>query len=174
MAKLQAAENIRRFAEQYKALVEAADLLDGIGSLELAAAEAKSAAETAKKELEEIKAETAKAKAAQKKVVDAVQAEFEEQRAVAQKMLDDTKIHAEELKKASEQAAQSIINAANDQADKVKAEALQISNSAGEMQTNARNEVALLQVEIEQKAAELKAVEDQLAKLKARIASFIG
>ena len=56
---IQAAETIRQFAQQYHSLAEAATVLDSLGSLKNAEAEAKKATEKAKAELQALRDEIA-------------------------------------------------------------------------------------------------------------------
>lgn len=174
MAKLQVAENIRRFAEHYKIFVEAAEQLDSIGSLEQAAKEAKAQADASMKELADIKADTAKAKAALKKVTESVEGQTAEEMAEAEQKVKDAEAKATKLIDDANIQAMQLIADANTKADTIKKEgAVAISKVSEELRL-AKIVLVELQGMRDKVKSEADAITKQSETLKTKLKNLIG
>lgn len=170
--KLVAAESIRTLATRYKDMVEVADLLESIGSIEQASKEASAVCAKSQKDRDEALAELA----ALKKSISSFESDFAEKRVDAKADIDLMLSSAlnEKLK---------IIEEANDKADDILQKA---NTSASNVTMEARAKVGLMEsalakvmieldgaVEAKNKAEEearaaeskLKSVQDKIRKM---------
>lgn len=172
--KIQSADAIRRLAIQYQAMVEAADLLESIGSLEQASKEAEKAASAAREnlkiaeeELASVKAETKKAKAKGDDVIALAVGAGNE------------KLEQADLE------AKAIVAAANEQADLIVAKARKDADAITSGVESRRTAIAadvdaltkradLMTAVIADKTAEVNDLELRLAKAQAQIAKILG
>lgn len=172
--KITAAETIEALANQYRAMVEAAEMLKQIGSLENAAAEATRAAEAARAERDAAVAEASEAKAASKKAKDQVvsilakaDADATETRnkAVSERegILAEAENHADELvRKARVEAGQELSGVTAKKASMTK----DIETLQGKMDE--------LVAGIASKTAEVADLEKRLEKAQAQVAKLLG
>lgn len=173
-SKSNAAEAIRRLATQYQQMVEAADMLDQIGSLENAAKEAKAATEAARAEAEAARAETVKAKDEAKKAKDKVAAVMSDAEELALVKVQEGEVKAQEMVADAKARAQQILNAAALDAANVtvgiEAKVAELSATRDALEHG----VSELQAQIVTKQAEAEELEKRLAKAQASIAKILG
>lgn len=173
-SKSTAAESIRRLAVQYQQMVEAADLLDQIGSLENATKEAEKARADAVAEAEAAKADTAKAKDEAKKAKDKVAAIIAEAEGKALEIVQAAEIKGQEVvASAVARADAAVSKAAVDVADATAG----VASRVAELTTTKlrlEQDVASLQNAISAKQAEAEGIEARLAKAQAQVAKLLG
>lgn len=173
-SKSNAAESIRRLAVQYQQMVEAADLLDSIGSLEQAAAEAKKAAEAARADTAAARAEADKAKAEAKKSKEKVDKILSDADGEALAKVQEAEIKAQGIVADAKAKAEQITNkAAVDVADATAGVAGRVAELTT-MRLRLEQELAALQNDIDAKKAEADDVEKRLAKAQAQVAKLLG
>lgn len=172
--KITAAETIEALANQYRAMVEAADMLKQIGSLENAVVEAKKAIEAAAVERDAAQAEVAQAKADAKKAKEKT-AEF----------YASINATADEIRAKAAADVEQMIAAAEVRADGIVAQAQQEAAAAmsglADKKARLAKDVETLVAQVDQKSAELVArsvevadLEKRLEKAQAQIAKLLG
>lgn len=172
--KSTAAESIRRLATQYQQMVEAADMLDQIGSLENAAKEAEKATAAARAEADSAQADAAKAKADAKTAKDKVAATMADAEEKALVIAQQAEIKAQELIADGKARAQQILTKASLDAANAT---VGIEGKVAELSaTRASIEQSLvdLQSQIDAKQVEAEELEKRLAKAQASIAKLLG
>lgn len=173
MDKINAADAIRRLANQYEGMVAAAAMLEEIGSLEQAAKEAKAATHDAKAERDKALAELEQAKAAVLKA----QADAAD---VLQQAQFEAGIKAADIKQAAEQEAATIrANAEREAAallapaqarlDKLAGQARDVENATAA----AQNELGAIRARIALATEEADAAEKRLAEMRAAISKLV-
>jgi chromosome segregation ATPase len=173
-SKVQAAEAIEALANQYKQMVEAAEMLKKIGSLENAAKEAQKACEAAKDEAEaaKLEADLAKndAKKAKGKVVE---------------MLDKAIADANETVLQGKQKADQIVAEAESRATEINLAASErISSALADVNANrskvlaeiadAKQLLEGLMLDIQSKTSEANEAQKKLDKVQAQITKLLG
>lgn len=172
--KIQAAEAIEVLANQYRAMVEAAEMLKQIGSLDNATAEARKALEAAKDEAEAAKLEADLAKADAKKA-----------KAKVVEILDKAKIDADEIIAAAvaqgakevggaQMKADSIVAAAQARADALVADVENRRTAISRDVDRLVEQHESLALDIKAKTDEVADLEARLAKAQAQIAKLLG
>jgi DNA mismatch repair ATPase MutS len=141
--KQQAVTEIRKFQRMFGAMVEVADVLEKVGDLEQAAAEAEGRRDAAARDLDKLKAEAAAASAKAKDVTDA-----------ANQALVDAKAEAE-----------SVLSAARDQAAQIKADAEAQANKSID---DAAAKLTGLNGEIAERLATLDGLREEIGALQER------
>lgn len=173
-SKSNAAEAIRRLATQYQQMVEAADMLDQIGSLENATKEAERAAAVARAEADAAQADAAKAKADAKTAKDKVAAVMSDAEELALAKVQEGDIKAQELIADAKARAQQVLTKASLDAANAT---VGIEGKVAELSaTRASLEQSLvdLQGQIDAKQVEAEELEKRLAKAQASIAKLLG
>lgn len=164
-----AADSIKRAAVQYKQMVEVADVLDQIGSLDDIVTDSKKAAEAARKEADKAKADLTKAEADLANVAREAKMIMEAAKADANEV-------AKKVKRDAEEEAAEVVKLAQDKASQMLAQAVteksRLQGKLGALQRSiesAKGEVAKLEfdrVQAESAAADaqkkLAAVQDKI------------
>jgi hypothetical protein len=174
MEKMEAAEAVRRLARQYEAMVEAANTLERIGSLEQAEKEAN----------ERLFALNAREVEAQRRVEDADRlvtlanqgATEAKDRAEAQcrEKVAASKAEAQAIVENARTEAQGIVSAARTEAEGVRAQTEQERRVNTEAFAAVRADVLAVQADLERKRAELADIEGRIAAARAQAAAIIG
>lgn len=172
--KSTAAEAIRRLATQYQQMMEAADLLEKIGSMDLATEEAKAARATAEKERDAVQDEVKKAKAELKVAQEKAKLVLAEASTKAAEMAERAGLDAQSAAKDSTAKASQILDSANTRASL-------IIKSAEKTQDEMQAAVQAATFERDRINAEAADAEDRLAKankqldtVRAKLTALLG
>lgn len=175
--KLKAADEIGKFARMFGAMIEVADEIARVGSLEQAARESEAALQNAREHLDRVTQEIAHARAAvvaeqnkvtaleddKRSVIAAAQAEAARQRAVGQQALEKAQAEAKaHIDQAQARAADILAKA---EIDRVNAQAM--LRAAADAQQAAEDQV-------NKKKRELADLEGKISKVREQVATFIG
>jgi hypothetical protein len=112
MSKASVAEDIRRLANTYKSMVEAADAIEQIGSIEQAVSEAKAARKAAEDERDSVLVDLRKAKDGVKKAKDDAEKIVADARSFAEDVAVAARVSAEQVKQSAAEQGQALINSA--------------------------------------------------------------
>jgi chromosome segregation ATPase len=167
--KFTAAESIRRLAQQYAAMVEAADALEKVGKMEQTLAELKKEEDRQRNENAALKGEATKAK---KAVADADAKAIE----IVANAVDQAEAMAADVKRQAEETAAGIIKSAQDDASKtiadIATDKARLSSEIGGLQRAieaARSELLMLQADGAKAEEDAKLAQAKLEKVQAQI-----
>lgn len=152
-----AAEDIKHFANKFKGLLEIADAIESIGSLEQASSEAKSMKESAQKELEPIQKLLNEKKAELASVQDSIKSAIANANGIE---IAAQKKHDQILKEGRE-----AVKVLNDDVNKRRADL------GGDLIRHEAN-LNSIKGQVEEKKAELALILEHIADAKAKIASI--
>lgn len=173
-AKINAAEQIRTFAGMFKPLVEAADLLQNIGSLEQATAEAEAGRKAANDDRDKAVADLQRVKA---DTADAV-SQLAERAAVenmrAKQVVEEAEEKAAMIVSAAEERAAGILKSGQDQASEALAKNAQQLSAMQAKLTELTNEANAAIVRRDQAEASAVEAEGRLVKAQAAIRKLAG
>ena len=169
-----AADAIRRMARQYEQMVEAADILDKIGSAEGHLKELNA-------QIEDAKSEAKKAKDAEKKAKDSLKATNDAADAVViaatgqgKDLVKAAEEHAAEIERTAQDKAAAMVAQASLEVSRLSAaNADNISKARAELNEIQANRATIV-AQAEAKAKELADIEKALDKAKAKIAQLIA
>lgn len=167
--KFTAAESIRRLAQMYQSMVEAADALEKVGKMEQTLVELKKEEDRQRNENAALKGEATKAK---KVIKDAEEKAIE----ILAKASDEATIAAADIKRQAEINAADIVKSAQDEASKtiadIATEKARLSSEIGGLQRAieaARSELLMLQADQAKAEEDAKTAQAKLEKVQAQI-----
>lgn len=162
MSPIDAADQIRQFARQYKAMQDVADTLQRVGSLEQAIAECEKAVTVARArrdaDIEAIAGEVATAQVSLQDAKDKAERLLTEARAAAQVITDNAGYEARRIKT---QAA--------DEANEIRARAEKASQASKAAEVDARGRLAGVEQAIDNAKRNLADVQAQTAEAEAKL-----